>query len=217
MFKHEMMDFEPVNTITLHDKVGRYYETPTGIFRSVTTILGEAFDKSGLEEWKKRVGEEQAAKVSIQAANRGTAIHKLCEDYVLNKENFARGAMPVNIMTFQSIKRELDKHVETIYGVEVPLYSGTLETAGRTDLLASYDGVMSIIDFKTSKRLKEEKWIESYFIQATCYSMMVEELKGISIPQFVIIIAVDDEPNAQVFVKKTNDYRHRVREIFIKK
>jgi len=183
----------------------------------VTTILGEAFDKSGIEEWKKRVGEVEASKVSIQSTNRGTAIHKLCEDYILNVPMYTKGAMPVNVMTFQSIKKELDSHVNNIYGVEVPLYSGLLETAGRTDLLAEYDGVLSIIDYKTSKRPKEEKWIESYFVQATCYAMMTEELKDTIVPQVVIIIAVDDQPEAQVFVKKTDDYRQRVLDIFKKK
>jgi hypothetical protein len=66
----------------------RHYQTPAGTFKSVTTILGEKLDKSGLLAWKERVGEEEAARVSTQASRRGTAIHNLAEAYLMNDENW---------------------------------------------------------------------------------------------------------------------------------
>jgi genome maintenance exonuclease 1 len=193
----------------------RYYQTPDDIaYPSVTTILGAKKDKTHLNNWIQRVGYEQADKIKVQAGNRGTAIHSICEDYVLNKEHFPEGVMPANIMTFKCIKPALDKHVDNIRAVEAPLYSHRLKTAGRTDLIAEFDGVLSIIDFKTSLKEKKEEWITDYFLQATCYSMMAEELSDLEIKQIAILIAVDGQPEPQVFVKDRQPYVNAVIELF---
>ena len=192
----------------------RHYETPAGVFKSVTSILGEKLDKSGLEEWRKRVGEEAANKISTQAANRGTAIHELAEDYLLNKDDWKAGAMPVNLDTFLKIKPLLDSNIGSIYGIEVGLYSARLKAAGTGDLLAGYNGINSVLDFKTSRRIKDESHILGYFLQATIYSLMAEELTGLKFPQIVIIIAVDNE-EPQVFVKDRNLYVDLVNKMFV--
>jgi hypothetical protein len=191
----------------------RYYKTPAGAFPSVTTVLGQKLKNPGLEAWKARVGEEEVKRVSTQAAGRGSAVHLLCEKYLSNDPDYKRGAMPFNLVTFSSIKKHLDFCIGTVYGIEVPLWSENLKTAGRCDLLAGWNGINSVIDFKTSKRKKEEEDIESYFLQATVYSMMAEELTKLKFPQIVVIIAVDHE-DAQVFVKNRNNYRERVLEVF---
>ena len=191
----------------------RHYQTPAGTFKSVTTILGEKLDKSGLLAWKERVGEEEAAKVSTQAARRGTAIHNLAEAYLMNDENWKKGAMPVNLDTFSRIRPILDLNIGSIYGIEIPLYSGRLKAAGTCDLLAGFHGINSIIDFKTSKRIKKEEDIEGYFIQAACYSIMAEELTDLKFPQIVIIMSVDNEESL-VFIKQRDDYVDRVLEVF---
>lgn len=191
----------------------RHYQTPAGTFKSVTTILGEKLDKSGLLAWKERVGEEEAAKVSTQAARRGTAIHNLAEAYLMNDENWKKGAMPVNLDTFSRIRPILDLNVGSIYGIEIPLYSWRLKAAGTCDLLAGFRGINSVVDFKTSKRIKKEEDIEGYFIQAACYSIMAEELTYLKFPQIVIIMSVDNEESL-VFIKQRDDYVDRVLEIF---
>jgi genome maintenance exonuclease 1 len=191
----------------------RYYKTPAGNLPSVTTVLGQKLKNPGLEAWKARVGEEEAKRVSTQAAGRGSAVHLLCEKYLSNDPDYKRGAMPFNLVTFSSIKKHLDLCIGTVYGLEVPLWSKRLGTAGRTDLLAGWLGVNSVIDFKTSKRRKEEEDIQSYFLQATVYSMMAEELTEHKFPQIVVAIAVDHE-DAQVFVKNRDQYVDRVLEVF---
>lgn len=190
----------------------RYYITPGGTFPSVTTILGEKLSKDAITAWKNRVGEEEAKKVSIQAARRGSAIHSICENYILGND-YKRGQMPVNLETFSKIKPHLDLSLGSIYGIEVPLWSSKLKTAGRTDLLAGWHGVNSVIDFKTSKRIKNEEDIESYFLQATCYSLMAEELTMYRFPQIVIVMAIDHE-DTKVFIKDRDQYVDRVMEIF---
>lgn len=210
-FVHNLVHIEPSPRVEI-DGI-RYYETPVGTFKSVTTILGEKLDKSGLHAWKERVGEEEAAKVSTQASRRGTAIHNLAEAYLMNEPNWKKGAMPVNLDTFSRIRPILDLNVGSIYGIEIPLYSARLKTAGTCDLLAGFRGINSVIDFKTSKRVKKEEDIEGYFLQAACYSLMAEELTDLKFPQIVIIMSVDNEESL-VFIKQRDDYVDRVLEIF---
>jgi hypothetical protein len=211
-FLHSPIYFPDIETEYVDGK--RYYKTPVGNLPSVTTVLGQKLRNQGIEEWKARVGEEEARKVSTQAATRGTAVHDLCEKYLRNDPNYKRGAMPFNLITFSGIKKHLDMCVGSVYAMEAALWSKRLGTAGRTDLLAGWLGVNSVVDFKTSKRKKDEEDIESYFVQATCYSMMAEELTTLKFPQIMVIIAIDHEDTPQVFVKSRDQYVDQVLQIF---
>ena len=213
-FKHTLVPQISLTTQTINGQ--RYYVLPDGVtkLKSVTTILSEKLDKTALLEWRKRVGEEEANRISAQSTRRGNSIHKIAERYVLNEENIYQNEMPVNVESFQPIKSALDAHVDNILGVELPLCSKALGCAGRTDLVAEYDGKVSIIDFKTSKKLKKEEWIESYFLQSTVYSMMFERLYSISVPQIVIILTVDNEKTPQTFVMERSRYVNKVIELF---
>jgi genome maintenance exonuclease 1 len=212
IFRHNLVPEVEIETTSI-DGI-RYYVLPNGEkFRSVTTVISESMDKTALLEWRKKVGEEEAQKISTQAARRGTAVHSLAERYVLNQEDYLRGAMPSGIDAFKTLQKLIDKHVDNILGIELPLYSNVLKTAGRCDLIAEFDGVPSVIDFKTSRRIKQEDWIQSYFLQTTVYSMMFERMYNIKIPQIAIMIAVDHE-EPQLFVKDRGDYVNRVIDIF---
>jgi hypothetical protein len=184
---------------------GRFYTTPSGeILPSITTVLSVQ-NKSGLDAWRKRVGEEEANRVMNQAALRGTAVHQLAEDYVNNESDWKKGAMPANLFTFNTIKPLLDKHLNNVWIQEAPLYSERLSVAGRVDCIAEWDGVLSIIDYKTSKRPKKREYVESYFIQEAAYAAMFLERTGVPIKQIVTVIAVDDnEP--QVYIEKAIDH-----------
>ena len=207
------MEFEDFDARIIDGK--RYYFAPDGgQYPSVTTVLGENKDKTFLQKWIDTVGEEKAEQIKVQAGNRGTALHTICEDYLLNKDVYPEGVMPANIMTFSNLKPMLDKRVGKVFAVEAPLYSKKLNTAGRTDCIAEFDGVVSIVDFKTSLKPKKEEWIQDYFLQATCYSLMAEALTDLKIPQIAIIITVDGQPEPQVFVKNKYLYVERVLEIF---
>ena len=211
-FKQQHYAFHELDSETTEK--GRYYITPNGErLPSVTTVLGRKLDKTGLLEWRARVGEVEANKISTQAANRGTAIHLIAEKYLLNQDEYPPKTMPVNMTMFKGIQKKLDEHVDVVNALEAPLYSLKLNAAGRTDCVAEWDGIPSIIDFKTSRRIKDESHIFSYFLQATAYSIMFEELTGLNIPQFVILIGVDHE-DPQVFVKQTKDYHNQVFDIF---
>jgi genome maintenance exonuclease 1 len=210
-FKHIGCDIDyDLETETINGK--RFYKTPEGLlYPSVTTITSQ-HGKDKILEWRKRVGEEEANRISTRASNRGTKVHKICENYLNNEEDYARTnpahihkTMPDTIAMFKSLQPLLDEHVNNIHALEIPLYSHHLKVAGRVDCIAEYDGKLSIIDFKTSSKLKEESWIKGYFMQCSAYAVMYEERTGIPVSQIVIMIAVDSE-HPQVFIKKRNDY-----------
>lgn len=186
-------------------EAGRKYFTPEGkAYPSITTVLG-ALNKDGLLAWRKKVGEEEANKISRRAATRGTAVHKLAEDYIDNVPEWKENVMPHNLFAFNHIKGIIDERLDNIWFQEEFLYSDLLKTAGQVDCIAEFDGQLSIVDFKTSRRTKKKEWITNYFIQAAFYAAAFYERTGIPIKQGVIIITVDDaEP--QVFKVNTHDY-----------
>jgi hypothetical protein len=184
---------------------GRKYFTPEGnAYPSITTVLS-ILGKEEIIAWRKRVGEEEANKVSRQASTRGTAVHKLAEDYVDNKPDWKGKHMPSNIATFNTLRPILDARLNNVWMQEAFLYSDKLKTAGQVDCIGEWDGVLSIIDFKTSKRVKKEEDITNYFIQMCFYAAAFLERTGIAIKQAVVVMAVDDnEP--LIFKVNTFDY-----------
>jgi genome maintenance exonuclease 1 len=206
LFKHLNYDlgYADLEALTRED-VGRRYYTPSGeSFPSITTVLS-AKPNPGLEKWRERVGEAEAAKISYRASTRGTAVHSIIEQYLDNKFSYAKEFTPDILATFLQVQSILDIRVGTIYAQECALWSEYLGIAGRVDCVAEFDGVLSIIDFKTSKREKPASWCESYFQQEAAYAIMWEERTGLPIEQLVTIIAVD-EGNPQVFIQCRDDW-----------
>lgn len=202
MFNHctpkELLELD---TITINGR--RHYVTPKGKYPSITSVFS-AFPKPELQEWRNRVGEQEAKKITTQATNRGTKIHSLCENYLNNEDLSPKNILPIYLESFNQLIPELNK-INNIHKLEAPLYSNQLKVAGRTDCIAEYNNVLSVIDFKTSIKPKKEEWITDYFLQATFYAMAYWELTNIKISQIVIIISVD-EGDAQVFVKDVKNY-----------
>lgn len=202
MFTHQTIPFDDLKTVTIDGK--RFYQTPEGnTYPSVTSVTG-LYNKKEILEWRKRVGEAEANRISTKASSRGTRVHKLCEDYLNNELNTDR-YMPDSVGMFKSIQPIIDQYVDNIYAIEAPLYSDHLKVAGRVDCIAEFDGKLAIIDFKTSSRQKSEDKIQNYFMQCAAYAVMFEERTGIPVPRIAIVIAVDSD-HPQVFVKKRNDY-----------
>jgi genome maintenance exonuclease 1 len=198
--------------IRVDAKEGRYYTKegdPLNIkYTSVTTFLKSHYDQTFLEEWRDRVGDEQAEKISTQAKRRGNSMHLLFEKYLLN-EDYKKGAMTVNLVQFNKIKSLLDRHVTKIYGIELQLYSPIMKLAGTCDALVLWDNQLTLLDWKTSKYPKKPEYIESYFSQSTLYCLMLKELYDIVVDRFKVIISVDhDRP--QIFNEMVEDHKERV-------
>jgi len=186
---------------------GRVYETPTGEkYPSITTVLSE-YSKAGITKWRQRVGEETANKISAKASGRGTKLHDACEKYLLNEmtDMKIQMMMPDVKDFFFQLKGHLDEKIGLVYGLEQPLYSHMMRIAGRCDCIAEWEGEISIIDYKTASKLKEEHYIQNYFMQCSAYAEMFGEITGIKINQIVVAIA-NDEGEPQIFVRDKKDY-----------
>jgi len=202
MFNHLNVELPPI-TATTTDGV-RLYETPEGNkYPSITTILSVR-NKSGLMEWRKRVGEKTANYIAGKAAARGTKVHHMCEDY-LNNENIdhhQKDFLPWCLFT--QLQKSLTK-IDNIHAQEAGLYSDKYKVAGRVDCIAEYNGVLSIIDFKTSTKERNDDWNENYYIQCSAYAEMYEEQTGKEIKQ-IVILCVTEDGQVQEFVKEKFDY-----------
>jgi len=183
----------------------RIYQTPSGKgYPSVTTVLG-ILGKEDIQKWRDRVGHAEANKISTQASRRGTAVHKLCEDYLDNDPDFSKKHMPANVHLFNTMKPILDNQINNIWYQECFLYSDELQTAGQVDCIGEWNGELAVIDFKTSRKVKKEEWILNYYMQVAFYAKAYEDMTGIPIRKGVIFIGVDDnEP--QVFEFDTREY-----------
>lgn len=201
-YNHVKLDLEVPKLQQINEDGTRYYVTPEGNkYPSITTILS-AYNIKAIMEWRKRVGEIEANKISSQASSRGTRIHTLCEKYLDNEELSFK--TPLDTETFNRFKPVLHR-INNIYAQEIRMYSDHLRIAGTVDCVAEFDGKLSIIDFKTSRRLKKQEDIENYFMQVSGYAVMFEERFKIPINRTVIAIAVDDE-EPQVFISKRDTH-----------
>jgi hypothetical protein len=190
---------------------GRFYLTPDGMkLPSVTTVLG-SLDNSGIESWKEwqdaTFGVGSAEKIKKTAARRGSALHEMCERYLLNEPgDITKGQMPLNVQMFKSLIPILDENIETVYATETQVYSKELMAAGTFDLLAQFRGKRTVADFKSASKPKTEEMIQSYFIQTNAYGIMLDELINFGVEQTAIIIAVEHE-EPQLFIKDINEYK----------
>lgn len=207
MFYHIDHDIPKLERITKPDGT-RLYQTPSGLaYPSVTTVTG-LYNKQSIVEWRKRVGETEATKISTKASRRGTKIHSLCEHY-LNNESVVPEMLDKEMWC--SMLPQLS-NINNIRCLETTLYSDYLKVAGTVDCIAEYNGKLSAIDFKTSGKLKEKRWISNYFMQCAAYSVAFEERTGIPVPDLVVIIGVDNE-DCQVFIEKRDDWIEQFKEL----
>ena len=187
----------------------RYYQISDDIkYPSITSVLGRtasAEKEQILENWRNRIGHEAAEAVMIEASRRGSAVHDLAENYFKFGLNDSKLATDADKKNFNVLVPFIKKRISEWWGMEVCLFSTELEIAGRCDGICVFDGQPSIIDFKTSRRIKSEHDIEDYFLQTTFYSLAHDEMYGTDINQIVIAMAVDNA-FPLVFVKDRRPY-----------
>ena len=205
------MTLAELSTETINKK--RYYITPDGNkYPSITTVLSTR-NKKGLFEWRKRVGEDVANHISRTSASRGTKVHQMCEDYLNNNfdiEKHKKNFLPYCL--FQQLSTNVLCKIDNIRAQEIGLYSDKYKLAGRVDCIAEYDGVLSVIDFKTSTKERKEEYNENYYIQTSAYAEMFEERTGTPINQIVVLVVTEDGV-VQEFVKDKKEYVPLIDEI----
>jgi genome maintenance exonuclease 1 len=186
-FKHVDIDIPELDRQTI-DGV-RYYDAPDGQkLVSVTSVISH-IKREFFRKWRERVGEEEANKITKKATSRGTDMHTLAENYLLNQE--LPEVQPLSQFLFSQAKPKLDE-IDNIHAIEKSLYSLQLGIAGTVDCIAEHNGELAIIDFKTSKKPKPREWIDDYFVQCAAYACMLFELTGIIVKKFVIIMSCED-------------------------
>ena len=197
MFNHVDLDLPSLDRETI-DGV-RYYDIPGESKLVSITSITSWINREIFRSWRARVGNEEADKVTKAATSRGTDMHTLTENYLLNEE--LPTVQPLSEMLFKQSKPKLDL-IDNIHVIEKPLYSLRLGVAGTVDCIAEYEGELAVIDFKTSKKPKPRKWIDHYFVQCAAYACMLYEMKEIPVKKFVIIMSCE---NGEVKVYEERD------------
>ena len=200
MFTHlnKLGDFElEANTI---DGV-RYYTLPSGKKAPSITSITSFYNRQIFKNWREKVGEEQANKITKVATDRGTKFHDLVEKYLSNEDiSSLKNVLPTTKARWIAAREALN-NIDNIHALEKPLYSEYFGIAGRVDCIAEYEGELAVIDFKTSKKIKPEKWLENYFVQETAYACMYFEMTGISVKKIVTLM-VADNGDVKVYEKR---------------
>jgi len=179
----------------------RFYDIKGQNYPSITSVLSIR-KKEGLEKWRESIGESVANWEMGRAARRGKATHTLVEQYLKNETPSIRDVLPLGL--FKLMRPYLDQ-IDNIHCLETVMFSDKLTVAGQVDCIAEYNGKLSVIDFKTANKERQEDWVENYFLQTTGYSMMYEEIFGKKIEQLVILIAAEDGTMTS-FVKDRKEY-----------
>lgn len=200
-FVHELVK-EDYSLDQQTSKKGRVYVDDEGNkYPSITTVLS-ILNKDAIIAWRKRVGEEEANKISTRAATRGTKVHDMIERYILNEDPGEPDL--VSLSNFNDVKPIIDNSLSKVYATEKRMFSKHLGVAGTVDCVGVWNGKDSIIDWKTSAKFKKKEWISNYFMQCSAYAIMWEERTGIPIKQLVVCIAGD--AGAQVFVEDRDNW-----------
>jgi genome maintenance exonuclease 1 len=187
MIINKKFDYKPLERVESPE--GRRYIVGEGrALPSVTTILSKTKDMTHLNAWKKKVGEEQAEKIKVEASTLGSGMHKNLERHILGES--LTGSYMAQTLAKVIINNGLT-NIEEVWGSEVSLYSKDLY-AGSTDLIGIHNGEPAIIDFKNSLREKKKEWIDDYRAQIAAYALAHNEMFGTDIKRGVIMIATRD-------------------------
>jgi len=183
----------------------RLYNLPNGNWVPSITSVTSFYNREVFRKWRQRVGDAEANRITKESTTRGTDYHEAAQAYLENRELDWNNYLPLTEFMFKSTKPYLDK-IGTIHAIERTLYSEYLGLAGRVDCIAEYDGELAIIDLKTAKKIKPEKWVEQYFVQETAYACMYYELTGIAVDKLITIM-VTPEGDVHVYDKRNkSDY-----------
>jgi len=201
----ELHELEDIQLDTISEDGKRYYtdSTKTIKYPSVTTVTG-LHSRKHIKLWRERVGEDEANKITSQATKRGTLFHQHIEDYLRKEKEFIEFQNVLQEGMFKAVKPVLDEIIPI--SIEAPLFSNHLRMAGRVDCVGLFDNKLSIIDFKSSAKLKEDYMAKQWYIQMTAYAIMVEELTGKPIEDIVAIVGIEGINTFQIFMSNPKDH-----------
>jgi len=190
---------------------GHWYQTKFDkIYPSISTILSATSSeekKNGLESWKEN--EPAHEYITAQSQDIGTQSHKIIENYLSNNLSLEEFDL-LPIAHFNNLKPYLE-NISDVTCIEQRMYSDKLRVAGTSDLIAQYNGELSIIDYKTKRKPQRDEYMYEYYLQTTCYAQMFQEVTGKKINQVVILVS-SEKNTRQEFIKTCDDYIKPVNE-----
>lgn len=205
-FVHEPIDLGYDHLKRVNENGKRYYKSPKGNkYPSVTTVLS-VNSRDAILEWRRRVGEKEANRISSFASSRGTRVHTMIERYLDNRDDYLEKSNHITRKNFYTMKPVLDERIQKVHLQEASLYSDHLGLAGQVDCIGVFDDKLCVIDFKTSFKPKKKEWIHNYFIQKTAYAIAFEERTSIPIVNLVTLIVNDVDNEPQVFKEKRDNW-----------
>ena len=195
----------------VENELGRFYLDSNGQeVPSVTNVLSSTSDNSGIDEWKRRVGQEEAERILQESLSIGSNVHNALENYLQNKEwkiiDDGSYISKTSILILESFINNLVNDINEVWGLEAGLILDGLY-AGTADCIGVYNGDESLIDFKTAKKVKPKEWIEDYFLQCSAYANAHNVMYGTNIKQIVILM-VDRNQEYKKFVVKGREFNH---------
>ena len=213
LFDH-VAGLTPIEMSTTMIDGRRYYLTPTGNkYKSVTTVISNNPEKkAGIQRWRNRVGVEEANKISAYSTGRGNKYHKLVENFINNEHDTELYKEDTLVWDMFNASLEVLNNINNVYFQEAALYSDVLGLAGRVDCIAEYNGKLSIIDFKTSKKYKKKEYLYDYYVQEVAYACMLLEQYNLKIEQLVTIVAVESGMPQVEIVPPKKEYLIRLEE-----
>jgi len=146
-----------------------------------------------LNEWKQRVGVENAQRITTEAAGVGTAMHSNLERFLIGEQRQPGNNVvhvQANKMADQIIENGL-KDVDEVWAMEQSLYFPGLYS-GTTDLVAVYKGNPSVCDYKQTNKPKKAEWVDDYFMQLVAYILAHNEVYGTDIREGHIFMCSRD-------------------------
>jgi len=190
---------------------GHWYQTKfDNVYPSISTILSATSTedkKNGLENWK--ANEPAHEYITKQSQHIGTQSHKIIEDYLSNNLSLEEFDL-LPIAHFNNLKPFLE-NISDVTCIEQRMYSDKLKVAGTSDLIAYYNGELSIIDYKTKRNPQLDDYMYEYYLQTTCYAQMFHEVTGQKINQIVILVS-SEKNTRQEFIKTCDDYIEPMKE-----
>jgi len=203
----EKYEYPTLKRVTAKSGQRQYTGDDNNPVPSVTTILSATGDKSGLIAWRKRVGEQEATRISSEAAGLGTKVHNAIEKYILGEDYEIKGNNVISEMAKPMVNNMITEgvsKVDEIWGVEVGLIAKGL-FAGTSDCIGVYEGKPTIIDFKTARKIKKREWIEDYFMQGCAYAIAHNEMFDTDISR-VTIFMIDREGDFKEFTIEGDEF-----------
>lgn len=192
-FIHIPSDTATTDLVSKNYRGQRWYQSPNGVwYPSITTVLSNTGDKTGLDAWRASIGALEADKHTKRSTDRGTAVHDMCEKMLKNVDNPTDGHDRDHIQSFNRLKIYLKK-INNIRYQEQAMFSDVLRVAGRVDLIADFQGTLSVVDFKTSTKSKQDDQLLDYYIQETFYALACLEMYGIEIRDIVTVMTIESE------------------------